>query len=137
MKKLKRSELPAVTKQLLAQQGYKCLICEVPLQQGKKATLNGSYRGLPCVDHDHDHGAVRGILCNSCNTMEGVVRNALIRYGGGKATYIDIAIKLASYLHKRARKPVLPYLHPEHKTEDEKRLARNAKARKKRAEAKK
>jgi hypothetical protein len=54
----------------------------------------------------------------------------------GKENYIDWIIKLAAYYHKRARKPVTPYIHPEHKNEDEKRLERNAKARKARAKKK-
>ena len=125
-----------VVKQLLAQQGQKCLICDAPLVQGKRAVYKGSQRGLPCLDHDHDHGAVRGVLCNTCNTGEGKIRTAAMRYGMGKENYIDWIIKLAKYYHTRARKPVLPYIHPEHKTEDEKRLERNAKARKARAKKK-
>ncbi len=123
-------------RQILAQQNHKCLLCEAPLIQGKRAVYKGSQRGLPCLDHDHDHGGVRGVLCNTCNTGEGKIRAAAMRYGMGKDNYIDWLIKLAAYLHKRGRQPALPYIHPDHRTEDEKRLERNAKARKVRQEKK-
>ena len=132
MPRLTRAALaPWLQKELIKQQ-YKCAVCGVPLQVGKKASLNGSYRGLPCADHDHDSGYLRGVLCNTCNTGEGKIRSACIRYGMGKENYIDWLVKMAAYLHTRARTPISPYLHPTHKTEDEKRLAKNAKARKKR-----
>jgi hypothetical protein len=41
---------------LLAQDG-KCAICLQPCRS----------RTLLCVDHDHDTGAVRGLLCSRCN----------------------------------------------------------------------
>jgi len=43
--------------------------------------------------------------------------------------------KLVAYLNKN-HQPQTPYIHPEHKTEDEKRLATNKKARQSRAKAK-
>jgi len=43
---------------LLAAQGGKCAICLKPPLAGK--TLN--------VDHCHDSGKVRGLLCRPCNT---------------------------------------------------------------------
>jgi len=129
MQRLTRAALAPWLAKELARQGHRCAICKVPLVVGKKAKLNGSYRGLPCADHDHDNGWLRGVLCNTCNTGEGKIRSAAIRYGQGKAGYIDFIVKLAAYLHTRARKPCHPYLHPAHKTDDEKRLARNKKAR--------
>lgn len=47
-------------------QRHACLIC------GKKLVLNSSDRSeVPCVDHCHDSGAVRGILCRACNVAVG------------------------------------------------------------------
>lgn len=47
-------------KQMLAAQGGKCAICE--------RTENGERRFFD-VDHDHNTGAIRGLLCNRCNRM--------------------------------------------------------------------
>lgn len=49
---------------LLALQGGKCALCPVIF------SLEGSRRNL-CVDHDHDTGQVRGLLCARCNTSIG------------------------------------------------------------------
>jgi predicted nucleic acid-binding Zn ribbon protein len=51
---------------MLAAQGGCCAIC-------RSATTNG--RGGFQVDHDHATGAVRGILCNSCNQGLGRFRD--------------------------------------------------------------
>jgi Recombination endonuclease VII len=42
--------------QMLEHQGHKCPICETSI--GKRAAL----------DHNHKPGAIRGLLCNSCNS---------------------------------------------------------------------
>ena len=42
--------------ELFNKQDNKCDICKKPLE-GIKA----------CVDHSHDNGKIRGILCNNCN----------------------------------------------------------------------
>lgn len=47
---------------LLAQKGC-CAICEKP----ETATRNGRLKAL-AVDHDHESGTVRGLLCVACNT---------------------------------------------------------------------
>lgn len=44
---------------LLEKQGGGCAICKKPPRPGK--------RGMLHVDHDHQTGAVRGLLCQSCN----------------------------------------------------------------------
>jgi hypothetical protein len=47
--------------QMAADQGYRCLVCK------QKAPL--------CVDHDHESGVVRGLLCKQCNTGIGMFRD--------------------------------------------------------------
>ena len=53
-----------------AAQGGLCLICGRP-ETTKSRT--GAVR-LLAVDHDHDTGKVRGLLCNACNTGIGYFR---------------------------------------------------------------
>jgi hypothetical protein len=52
--------------ELLRLQDYKCRVCEKHLSQ-KEA----------CVDHCHDDGRVRGILCNGCNSGIGMLQDSL------------------------------------------------------------
>jgi hypothetical protein len=56
---------------LLMQQNGVCAICGKPSGVGKRKRLS--------VDHDHDSGKVRGLLCVGCNTKigqyEAVIRN--------------------------------------------------------------
>ncbi|WP_405748329.1 endonuclease VII domain-containing protein [Streptomyces canus] len=49
---------------LLEVQGGKCALCPVVF------STEGPRRNL-CVDHDHDTGLVRGLLCARCNTSIG------------------------------------------------------------------
>lgn len=52
--------------QMLAQQKGRCAVCqEVPRRI--------------CVDHDHETGDVRGLLCSSCNTALGLLKEDLLR----------------------------------------------------------
>jgi 5-methylcytosine-specific restriction endonuclease McrA len=51
-----------VYNQMFADQGGKCAICGQP----ETAMYRGTVRNL-CVDHNHETGEVRGLLCNFCN----------------------------------------------------------------------
>lgn len=48
-------------------QGGLCLVCEHPM------TLEGNRtdRTRACVDHDHENGLIRGLLCQRCNSAIG------------------------------------------------------------------
>jgi hypothetical protein len=90
------------------------------------------------LDHDHSTGVIRAVLHRSCNALLGKVENNYKRYGIKDITQLARMLgNVASYLSMYAPHLVsdLP-LHPTHKTEDEKRLLRNKRARAARAKAK-
>lgn len=48
--------------QLCEAQGHACAICKRP----ERDTVNGVVKRM-AVDHEHNTGRVRGLLCSSCN----------------------------------------------------------------------
>lgn len=59
--------------ELLRSQDNKCGVCEVELTTDNHALSSGAKRlgNEACVDHNHNTGEVRGILCFHCNTALG------------------------------------------------------------------
>lgn len=50
-----------------------CAMCSLPPAEGK----------VLAIDHDHDTGKIRGLLCGSCNTGLGLLKDSLeILYNG-------------------------------------------------------
>lgn len=123
MKKLPRAKNAAAVQVLLKQQGYKCPLCGGSL----RATSNKD----AVLDHDHKHGHVRDALCRNCNGIEGRVFS-LARRAKHELTELEWIENLVAYLtrHQTAQHGLV---HHTHKTADELRLARNAKARKRAA----
>jgi hypothetical protein len=67
---------------LLEEQQGVCAVCglpEISVRRGKLVPL--------CVDHDHQTGKVRGLLCSKCNAALGMLKES-----------IDIAASLISYM---------------------------------------
>lgn len=56
---------------MLDEQNGVCAICNQP----EKGTRNGIVRWLN-VDHNHDTGAVRGLLCTNCNVAVGMMNES-------------------------------------------------------------
>lgn len=123
-RKLTRSQLRPLALRLLAAQGNVCPLCNNPVDLTVKGQL--------VVDHDHDTGQVRGALCRSCNSGEGRVANAAGRWGAKSMNYSAIIPWLERLLVYLRKEPT-DFIYPTHQTEDEKRVAANAKARRTRA----
>lgn len=120
--RLKASQVALFRQRLADAQGNRCAICQQPL--GENAPLD------PVLDHDHRTGAIRGVLHRGCNSLFGVIENNAPRYGVRNIPTFTSGV--AAY-QRRHMVNVTGLLHPTHKTEDEKRLARNKKARAARA----
>lgn len=62
--------------EMYAAQGAACAICAKHLPH-HVLTGTGKRKGdtWTCVDHDHVSGAVRGLLCNTCNQALGLMRD--------------------------------------------------------------
>ena len=71
---------------IIANQNFACPICQVEISE----TLGYKGKRLVVVDHNHDTGEVRGILCSMCNMMLGHAREST-----------DILYKAIVYLSER------------------------------------
>lgn len=124
LRKLPRSTMPSWKVGQLRKQCGLCPLC--------KKEIDLKIKGEGVVDHDHDSGEVRGILHRSCNAAEGKVANAAGRWGAGGMSYSLIVPWLENML-EYLKSPGTGLMYHTHLTEDEKRLKRNADARKARA----
>lgn len=119
MTRLTRTELAAWRSTQLARQGYRCALCKLPLNESEAV-----------ADHDHNTGHLRAVLHRGCNSMLGHIENNAKRYAlRSVPAFLNGA---AAYLQAHVT-PQHGLLYPTHRTDEEKRLARNAKARKARA----
>lgn len=55
---------------MLGSQGYRCAICETDAP-GKRRSGEDNWH----IDHDHKSGAVRGLLCSTCNYLLGMAKD--------------------------------------------------------------
>lgn len=67
---------------MLREQGGVCAVCGNP----ETGTIYGKVREL-AIDHDHDTGKVRGLLCANCNSALGMLRDD-IRYASAALRYL-------------------------------------------------
>ena len=120
MRKIKHSEIATVRLDLYVAQGGRCALCQGQFTGSDYAVL----------DHDHGTGAIRAALHRSCNALLGKVENNAARYGVRQLSAFGQGLGPYLQAHTTNRTGLI---HPLHKTEDEKRLARNKAARKRRA----
>ena len=124
--RLKTSQVPGIREAIVnRRQSGGCPLCE----------RSFGTRVIACLDHDHVTGLIRGALCKNCNGIEGKIKNLVVRGRAGLSSsqfLSNIAKYWEYYSIDRTG-----LLHPIHLDEEQKRVKRNTKARKKRALAKK
>jgi len=120
LRKLKQSELAEFRTQLWEAQGKRCALSGEPLLLSDAV-----------VDHNHTTGEVRGVLSRGANSMLGKIENHMrIAKLNTPAKLAKFLAGVVPYIYNHAKHDVM---YPTHKTPDEKRIARNTKARKARA----
>ena len=134
MRKLKHAEIQPTRNFIQAAQNNECAICKVSFTDAKLVKKKLVPKYVATLDHDHTTGVIRGVLCNSCNGNEGRIKNRATSAARNE-TYLAWLKKLVAYLELH-QNPQTSLIHPTHKNADEKRLARNKKARNRRAAAK-
>lgn len=117
--RIKNSDIPALREKIISEQQGKCCLCDIDLKLV-----------VPCLDHDHETGFIRGVLCGNCNGIEGKIHN-LVRRAKRQMSKVDFLNRVIVYWVENTLKP-RNEIHPTHKTPDEKRLRRNKKARERR-----
>lgn len=95
-------------------------------------TANSKKNGV--LDHDHNTGYLRDVLCTNCNGIEGQIWRRLHRIGLDPKEALS---NLALYWERHSAPQHGGIFHYTHKTEEEKRLLRNKRARERRNKAKK
>lgn len=115
--RIKAKDIPALRDKIASAQQGLCKLCGVALSGTAK----------PCLDHDHTTGRIRGVLCLNCNGIEGKIHN-LARRAKRENSIYDFVKSILDYWDYFKIAP-RPEIHPTHKTEDEKRLLRNKRAR--------
>lgn len=127
MQRLKTTEVATYRARLYEQQQGKCALCGFPMAKTEAV-----------LDHDHTTGVCRAVLHRGCNAMLGHIENNAPR------NHLTDPVKMARFLgaitsYKACYLPhlvgALP-LHPTHRTDEEKRLLRNKRARIARKKAK-
>lgn len=80
---------------LLERQNRACAICKIHWTlcvPAKYPRHEAHFLQRLCVDHCHESGMVRGLLCNACNTALGLLREDTTRF-----------LEAARYLDRYAR----------------------------------
>ena len=116
-KRVTNAELVKIRTQLKAKQGGKCAMCKTTFTRNQVA----------CVDHCHDTGVIRGVLCRNCNRAEGKIRTIAVSCKRMRP-YFEWLKDYMRYMiiHQT---PQTTWIHPKFKTDAEKRNDRNYRAR--------
>lgn len=109
--KLKHSEIKPYREQILEEQNHMCGLCGEYVEDSEAV-----------LDHNHSNGLIRKVLHRGCNALLGKIENNMKRNRVDIMRLELICSNLASYIGS----DWTALIHPTHKTEEEKKVARAA-----------
>lgn len=117
-RKIGRSQLKAYGVAILVRDQAKlCPLCLNPIDLKQAGGAKGHASSM-VVDHCHDTGQIRGVLCRGCNGAEGKAMGAIATWGKAgfsPAAQLAYLKRLVVYLEK----PLYTAVYPDHKTPEE------------------
>ena len=131
-RKITRGQVRAVTMKLLKEQGGLCPVCAKPISLAQRSTSGDG----PALDHDHRTGHIRGVLHRSCNGGIGKAESIVGRWITGSMQDEQAIIQDMQRMVNYLLQPNTDLIYYAHKSEEEAKLAQNAKRRKVRAQRK-
>lgn len=120
----------AMIQQLKSEHEFYCPLChrsfdELEEKNRTQALKGKRYTSPIALDHDHETGHIRGLLCTSCNRVEGSINQAITRWGATKREGITEYLRnLIDYLEQIPS----PYTHTTHRTPEELKIKRKTRA---------
>lgn len=124
--RLKPKEIKEAKKIILESQNYYCPLCDLDLTEAEDRNI--------VLDHNHDTGFIRSVLCRHCNHTEGKILHLAGRAKRDKSA-LEWLENVLNYVKSHNEEPSGVY-HPNHKTDEEKREALNKKRQRKRKQIK-
>ena len=76
LRKTTCEQIQRIAKSLAIKQGGICPLCKVQLDMTSSGRASHWV-----VDHDHNTGEIRGVLCRACNGSEGRINNIVMKWG--------------------------------------------------------
>jgi len=128
--RIKQSQIGSVRQSLMEKQNYRCAVCSSDFREYTIRNRKKVLKNVPCLDHDHNSGYIRGVLCRACNSIEGKFLYAMKR-AGSKEDPLSLLLGLHGYLYEH-RVNSTGIIHPSHKTDEEKRQLANKRVRQRR-----
>jgi hypothetical protein len=117
-RKISRSQLKAYGVAILVRDQAKlCPLCLNPIDLKQAGGAKGHASSM-VVDHCHDTGQIRGVLCRGCNGAEGKAMGAIATWGKAgfsPAAQLAYLKRLVAYLEK----PLYTAVYPDHRTKEE------------------
>jgi hypothetical protein len=100
---LEHNQIKYIRDSLLVKQNNICLLCENEIK-------------APTLDHyhtkiQHGSGLIRGVICNTCNRMVGVIENNIARNNLSFSDMPKFLVNLSDYLKTQRE----PFIHPTEK----------------------
>lgn len=117
MIQLKSSEIQEVREEILESQGGVCDLCGEVIDEKSGISLDHQHKKKSETNGVDGAGLVRGVLCRSCNVMEGKVWNNMTRYL--QPTCVQDRVEWLEKLIQYYKKENYPLIHPSEKPKEE------------------